>query len=219
MKPIASLSGMQPEYDVAKTIADTALYGTARNDLGSVVPVTAAGLVSFGVCGGLDPKLKRGSLIIPSVVTTANGTYATNTEWTGVIEWALETEAKITTNLAVHALSSPNVWASDPASRAALFARTGCGILDNESCAVAEFCGLRNLPFIVLRAVSDESDDTVVNDPNEVTPTGGVNILVDIRDFILNPAEIVHEAIGFGQAMDTLKAVAAGLGKGLLFPL
>jgi hypothetical protein len=112
----------------------------------------------------------------------------------------------------VKCVSGAQIWGTTPQTRAALYVKTGCDIVDNESFAAAALAKQLALPLACIRAVSDESDDTINVDPNAITPTGGINILQDIHDFVVDPAQIVHEEAGFQQALTSLKWATLQLG-------
>ena len=109
-----------------------------------------AGLVSFGLAGGLDPALAAGALVVPSRVIEAGLSYATDP--------ALS--ARLGGMMQRHALAGSAILA-DPAAKRAARAATGAAIIDLESGAVARVATRHNLPFAVLRAVCDPAGRTL----------------------------------------------------------
>lgn len=203
---LASESAIVEKYSGVK-----AIYGaTEVSHIAAEVPSDCTGVISFGVCGGLSPSLVKGNLVVPSKVVTAESTFSADQAWGDRVVNALV--GSLASEFDGSVLSNPNVWASDPTSRATLYKNSGCEIIDTESGAAASFAVANNLPFIVLRAISDASTDTVLNDPNEITSSGQANIFVGIRDLITHPKDIVHEAEGLGIAINTLRTVASKIG-------
>lgn len=104
----------------------------------------AGALVSFGLCGGLDPTLPPGTLLVPRTVRAHDGDYATDaalSAWLG--GWSCTTLA-----------AADSVVATAGAKRA-LFAATGAAGVDLESGAAARVAARHGLAFAVLRAVCD----------------------------------------------------------------
>ena len=53
-----------------------------RNSLASAVEDDCAGIISFGIAGGLDPRLRVGSSIVASAVISGDDVVATDRRWT-----------------------------------------------------------------------------------------------------------------------------------------
>lgn len=103
-----------------------------------------AGLVSFGLAGGLDPRLPAGAVLVPDAVLAANGRWATNpalSAWLGGATGGL-------------VFGDGGILGTAGAKRA-LWQRTGAIAVDRESAAVARAAAAHGLPFAVLRAVCD----------------------------------------------------------------
>ena len=103
-----------------------------------------AGLVSFGLAGGLDPALAAGTILVPSVVL-------------------LEADRWDADSALMDRLGGPTLGAlygggeivATARAKAALHARTGAVAVDLESAAVATVARRHGLPFAALRAVCD----------------------------------------------------------------
>ena len=107
----------------------------------------ATALVSFGLCGGLDPALDPGALLVPRTVTEAGGTCPTDAVLAAALGgW---------TCTALAAAAAPVARCE---AKRALFAATGAAGVDLESGAVARVAARHALPFAVLRAVCDPAD-------------------------------------------------------------
>jgi adenosylhomocysteine nucleosidase len=116
----------------------------------------AAGLVSWGVAGGLDPALPPGTLLLPrEVLDPAAGAAATTAPWRERLARALGREC-VTGAL----LSSAQILSSLEA-KARAFRDTGAAGVDMESFAVASVARAHGLPFIVVRAILDAAGDAI----------------------------------------------------------
>jgi adenosylhomocysteine nucleosidase len=118
-----------------------------------------AGLVSFGLAGGLAGDLAPGDLLLPETVMLPDGrTVATASAWRGRLGAMLE-------QAGLPARSAPITGSEEivatPAAKHALRARTEAVAVDMESHAVAEVADQVGLPFLVLRAVADRSDQVI----------------------------------------------------------
>ncbi len=110
-----------------------------------------AGVVSFGLCGALDPALKVGDLVIGEAVADDADSYDADTEWVARIA-ALLPEAK------VGRFARAEQPVATAADKAALRQRTGAIAVDLESFPVARLARWFGVPFAVIRAVSDSAD-------------------------------------------------------------
>jgi hopanoid-associated phosphorylase len=113
----------------------------------------AAGLVSFGIAGGLDPALASGMLLLPRAV-----------RGDGEERWEVESQwrRRLATTLATAGLAvsegdllGAGAVAASAEDKRALFQRTGAAALDLESHAVARVAARAERPFVALRALAD----------------------------------------------------------------
>ncbi len=119
--------------------------------LATAVGPGCAGIVSFGIAGGLDPQLRPGTQIVASSVIGANG-----------VRTALPTDGRWSARLlqaraqAVHApILGIDAPAADPAEKIRLFRQTGAAAADMESHIAAAVAMEHGLPLAVLRVVAD----------------------------------------------------------------
>jgi adenosylhomocysteine nucleosidase len=110
-----------------------------------------AGVVSFGLCGALDPVLQVGDLVIGEAVTDEADSYAADPEWVARIA-AMLPEAK------VGRFARAERPVATAAEKAELRQRTGAIAVDLESFPVAKLARWFGVPFAVIRAVSDGAD-------------------------------------------------------------
>lgn len=109
-------------------------------------------LMSFGLAGGLDPRLGAGAIILPdSVVTGSRVRYVVAPDW--------RTSLLLTLAQLGPVIDGTILGADRPianvAEKARLFADFATGAVDMESHAVAAVAGSAGVPFAVLRAVCD----------------------------------------------------------------
>jgi nucleoside phosphorylase len=192
------------------------LYGTSRNNLASLIPKDCMGLISAGTVGGLLPSLGRGDLVLGNVVVVADGTkFLTDGIW-------LSTVAAKVAHMDHHfsrIYSDTNTITQTPVQRTALAQLHDVAVDDEESWAVARTARALGLPFIVVRAVSDQWDQTLLPDDSKaVNPDGTVNVGPLIPDFFENPVEALLEAEGLQQALNTLRTAFSLLGPTFSFP-
>jgi hopanoid-associated phosphorylase len=113
-----------------------------------------AGVISFGLCGALDPGLKVGDLVVGEAVDDGAACHAADRAWNARIA-ALLPEARFGRFAA-----AADVVGST-ARKAELRERTGAIAVDLESFPVARLARWFGVPFAVVRAVSDAADRTL----------------------------------------------------------
>lgn len=208
------LCGMESEAQVFLPYPNLQiLFGTARNNLAQYIPKDCKGLISAGTAGGLDSRVKRGDLIVANaVVTIDEKIYAAHPPWAASV-------INKTGGAIGRLFSSPNEITQTPAQRIAVSKKYNAIADDEESWAVAETALKLGLPFIVLRAISDQSDQTLLpDDTTAVNPDGSINVIKEIPDFFEDPGEAILEATGLEQALITLKNTFDRLGNNFAFP-
>ena len=140
------LSGMGPDA------AQRAAHGLA--DAG------ARALAVFGVAGALDASLRNGSLFCPERVLDEHGhDYPAHGPWRTLLQQRLvATPRPLYTHGSLLSVREPLLTA---AAKTAAQHRHQALAVDMESAAVAAVAHARGLPFLALRAIIDEVDDTI----------------------------------------------------------
>jgi adenosylhomocysteine nucleosidase len=152
--------------------------GRARAVAGRLCDDEVAGLVSFGLAGGLVADLAPGDLLLPeAVILPDGGRIRAEPVWRGRLADTLR-RAGLDTHSAPIAGSEHVVATSD--AKRALLARTGAVAVDVESHGVAEVAARVGLPFLVVRAVADRSDQVIPS-----TALGAIDANGDIRHLAL----------------------------------
>jgi adenosylhomocysteine nucleosidase len=159
--PIAAVTGLAAEARIAERIGWRAFAagGDAERTRRAMAPLVADGvraLVSFGICGALDPALNPGALILPQVVIAEDGRrHRIDVALRSVLAAALG-RARVVA-LAGDILGAVRA-ADTPSRKAALNRQSGAVAVDLESHLVAEAAAAAGLPFAVLRAVADPAE-------------------------------------------------------------
>jgi hopanoid-associated phosphorylase len=109
-----------------------------------------AGVVSFGLCGALDPRLKVGDVVIGEAVADGDRCFATDAAWTARIAAALPQARR-------GRLARADRPVASVAEKAALLEATGALAVDMESHVVARLAAAHGAPFVVVRGVSDDA--------------------------------------------------------------
>ncbi|HUC65787.1 MAG TPA: hypothetical protein VMA53_10190 [Stellaceae bacterium] len=158
---VAAVTGLAAEARIARRagLAAAASGGDAGRTRAVTLRLIADGataLVSFGICGGLDPALQPGSLVLPEAVRDAAGErWAAERAWHARIAAAL-----VARGIAARQgdLLGADAIVASPARKAVLRRESGAVAADLESHHVARAAVASGLPFLVLRAVADPAE-------------------------------------------------------------
>jgi adenosylhomocysteine nucleosidase len=119
--------------------------------LAAAVERGAAGIISFGIAGGLAPDLVAGDWIVGAAVTTGREHFPTDRAW-----------ARKLLEVLPGAQHAEIVGADAPVASAVdkrrLHARTGAAVVDTESHIAARIAAACRIPFAVCRTVIDAVD-------------------------------------------------------------
>ncbi len=116
----------------------------------------ASGIISFGVCGGLDPQLPAGSVILPQTIL-APAEIPVDLVWRNRLQKVLEKQYDITTR----SILTVSETITSIEEKTELFARTGaCGV-DMESGVLAVEAAKQGLSFIAVRVIHDPATQAI----------------------------------------------------------
>jgi hopanoid-associated phosphorylase len=121
-----------------------ALAATLEAELSAGV----AGVVSFGLCGALDPQIKVGDIVVGDAVAVGGDCYAADVAWTERIAAALPAARRGRFARADRPIASV-------AEKTELRRATAAIAVDMESWVVARLAATYRVPFAVVRGVSD----------------------------------------------------------------
>ena len=143
-----------------------------------LVAAGATALLSFGLCGGLDPALRAGAIVVPAGVTTTLGRF-----------FSADVDLLALLGGATHeTLYAGRVIAATVAEKSAL---AGAAAIDLESGAVAEIAARHRLPFAVLRAVCDPAGFSLPPAALiALDPAGGIVKLRIVGSILRHPAQL-----------------------------
>jgi adenosylhomocysteine nucleosidase len=159
--PAASVlivSGLKREAAILAGPGRLAICGdasTLRAKLAELTHQPIILVISWGVCGGLDPRLRPGDLILGAEVVSAEGRINTDEAVTSSLAQRLiDAGARVAVER-VAGVSSP---VSTARAKAELRLATGAAAVDMESLTAGRFALERRTPFAILRAVADPAD-------------------------------------------------------------
>ena len=129
----------------------------------------AAGLVSWGVAGGLHPAMTPGTVVLPAVVLTSAGEkLETDRRWRENLKRALSQEFPVNEG---GLLSSEEIIPT-PRGKARAASESGAVAVDLESAAIGEAALASGKPFVVVRVILDGARDRLPDVEGLVDQTG-----------------------------------------------
>jgi len=176
--PVGFVVGLEAEARLVRDLGPTAIGGedAARSLLGRV-----GALVSFGLAGGLHPRLLPGYVLVPKTVRIGREEVACDPAL--VDAFGGSTCDSI--------LAVDRVIASR-ASKATLFQATGAAGVDMESGAVVAVARENHLPFAVLRAICDPADRSLPPvAQHALDESGRIRFKFILRSLAEHPWEVV----------------------------
>lgn len=169
----------------------------------------ATGVLSFGLCGGIDPALGPGNLVIGNRVRAGDRDIAVDAEW-------LERLTRALPDVAVGGVAGADAIVGTSTAKAALRAETGAVATDMESHRAALAALEAGVPFAILRAVSDGATESLpLCAQMGFRSDGSVDIGAVVRGLMRRPTEfpaLMRTARHAGKAMTALTEAANRLG-------
>jgi hopanoid-associated phosphorylase len=161
--PILMVTGLAKEMRIARgpgfrVIASGGAPERLRRALAARVEPGCRAVLSFGIAGGLDPKLAPGDVVI------ATGVVADGRRWPAHAAFAEGLASSlisggITTRLAdIAGVDEPVL---DAATKASMRSRTGAAAVDMESHVASDFARRHGLIFTALRIICDPAARTL----------------------------------------------------------
>lgn len=164
-------------------------------------------VISAGVCGGLDPDLRAGDLVLPDAVITDGGLRLPITA-----SDAQRAAAAGSVSARAGVLATVRRSVATPEAKAALRAATGAVAVDMESAVILEAAAARGFPSLVVRAVTDEARETL---PDEVMRLMGADGRIRGAGLLaLTRPRVLRRALQLRRSTSlALLSVAASLGR------
>lgn len=149
-----------------KTLADGTLVAVsgmgcdaAARGANALLDAGATALVSWGMAGGLDPRLAPGTIVLPSEVSSTEGIRIPTTPlWRTRLATGLRA---CHGTLVEGRLLTTTKSVGSAGEKAMLFRETQAVAVDMESLAVAEVARERTMPFIAVRVIVDSAADSL----------------------------------------------------------
>src|SRR6185437_4650912 len=175
----------------------------------------ASGVISFGVAGGLAPKLAAGDWIVASHVRTDTDLIATDQAWAKTLLNAIPN--------AIHAeIVGIDTLLDDPAEKARVHVETGAVAVDMESHVAAKIALEHRIPFAACRIIIDAAHRRLPPAAAVgLRPDGTPDLLAVCRSVLQNPRQLpdlIRTALDARIAQRALRLGRKHLGAGLGFP-
>ena len=188
-KPVILVTGTLREAALVKSAGIVAIAGGSSpsrlvRELREAAP-GAAGIISFGMAGGIDPRLNPGDIVIGSGVT-GDFPFASDRGWVLALKAQLP-RAKIG---AIHA--DGELFADK--QRKLARARDGAAVaVDMESHIAGAIAAEMKLPFVALRCISDSAEmDLPPAIAVSMKPDGGVAYGAVLGSILRQPGQLGH---------------------------
>lgn len=192
-RPLLIVAGLQREARLvagseALTVCSGGDVALLEQRLARINPAGFAGVVSFGLAGGLDPALSPGDLLLGRSVVTSLRAFQTDAELSDALAGAMRAQGLRLSEAVFAGVDEVVLSALD---KATLRDMTGAAAVDMESHVAARFAAACDLPFAVLRAVSDPADRALpALAAQALTPAGGVDYLKVIGGLVRAPRDL-----------------------------
>ena len=175
----------------------------------------AAGIISFGIAGGLAPDLDAGDWVVGSGVRTEHGNFPTDRGWARALLEALPS--------AVHAeIVGTDTPIAEPEEKRRLHLRTGAVAVDTESHVAARIAAAHRIPFAACRAVIDPAHSVLPSAAMcGLRHDGTADVFAVLRSVVRQPSQLpalTRTALDARVAAAALRRGRRLLGAGLGFP-
>ena len=152
---LVAVTGMQREAKLLRGRCQVVVAGGKNLGLGSkiehVIARGAHAIMSFGIAGGLDPSLQVGDVIIASEVFSFDDElFPTDGKWLENLRAALP-------DTKMGRFAGSDVLALEPMLKESFYHQSHAMIVDAESHIAARTAQQYGVPFVGIRAVSDDA--------------------------------------------------------------
>jgi len=196
----ASLTAARIDPAKARIAVSGANAARAEDLAEDLIKAGARAVISAGLCGGLDPDLKSGELVIGERVVSASG---------DVLLADRRLLAAAPSGARQVAIFGSDDIIDSAARKAQLFGRYASQTVDMESHGAARAAARAGAPFIAVRAVADGAARALPKAAlGAVTPTGGVNVMSVLFECVKSPQQFEEIAMlgrESGAATETLR--------------
>jgi adenosylhomocysteine nucleosidase len=191
--PVLVVTGMKREAacvsgDGVVAICSGASAIRLRAELERLQETRFSAIVSFGLAGGLDYALRSGDIVVADTVVSGAARHETHRGLSEALAEAVGAKGCKAVSGAIVGVDAP---AMDTKAKSFLRESAGARAVDMESHLAAEFARARDLPFAVLRAISDPAARALPPlAAKALTPEGDVDGKIVARELFRAPAQI-----------------------------
>jgi adenosylhomocysteine nucleosidase len=214
--------GLKREAAILKGPGRTTLCGdasTLRLRLAEAASLRPSLVVSWGLCGGLDPRLRPGDLILGAEVVSDEGAVRTDEAVTSSLAQRLGAGGA---RVVVERLAASAAPVLTAAAKAELRRATEASAVDMESLIAGRYALEQGAPFAILRAVADPAERNLPPlAVKAVQSDGGINALAVIGELIRSPGQLAGlralaaDSTAAFQALKRCRSLLPGLFLGL----
>jgi adenosylhomocysteine nucleosidase len=219
---ILIVCGLKREAAILAGPGRTTLCGdasTLRATLAEAASLTPSLVVSWGLCGALDPRFRPGDLILGAEVVSGEGSIRADEAVTSSLAQRLRSAGA---HVVVERLAASDAPVLSAAAKAELRRSTGAAGVDMESLIAGQFALEQRAPFAILRAVADPAErDLPPLVLRAVDSDGGVDAAAIIKELIRSPSQfaglraLAADSRAAFQALKRCRSLLPGLFLGL----
>jgi hopanoid-associated phosphorylase len=193
---ILIVSGLKREAAIMGGPGRTAICGDAsvlRARLANAASLKPSLVVSWGLCGGLDPRLHPGDLILGAEVVSRAGAVRTDEAVTmSLAQRLIGAGARVV----IERLAASDAPVLTAAAKAELRRATGAAGVDMESLIAGQYALEQRAPFAIVRAVADPAQrDLPPVVLKAVDSGGGINAHAVIGELIRSPGQFARLSV------------------------
>ncbi len=181
---------MQREASILAGPGRTTLCGdapTLRARLAEAASLKPSLVVSWGLCGGLDPRLRPGDLILGSEIVSNEGAVRTDEAVTASLAQRLRDAGA---GVVVERLAVSDAPVVTIAAKAELRRAIEAAAVDMESLIAGQYALKQRVPFAILRSVADPAErDLPPLVLKAVDSNGRINAIAVIGELIRSPGQ------------------------------
>ncbi|MDE2295398.1 MAG: hypothetical protein KGL36_08070 [Gammaproteobacteria bacterium] len=175
----------------------------------------AGALHSWGVAGGLDPRLRPGAIVLPAeILGPAGERYPTSARWRERERRALAARDPVHEG----AILSQGTAIADPRAKSAAHRASGAVAIDMESAAIGAVAASRGLPFLVVRAIVDTASDALPAAVVAASRNGRPDVRRLLAGLVRSPGDLPALLGLAGRFRAARRALAAVASAGLATP-
>jgi adenosylhomocysteine nucleosidase len=214
--------GLKREAAILAGPGRTTLCGdasTLRLRLAEAASLKPSLMVSWGLCGALDPRFRPGDLVLGAEVVSGGGAVRADEAVTSSLAQRLGGAG---VRVVVERLAASDAPILTAAAKAELRRATGAVAVDMESLIAGQYALKQRIPFAILRAVADPAErDLPPFVLKAVDSDGGVDTVAIIGALIRSPSQfaglraLAADSRAAFQALKRCRSLLPGLFLGL----